>query len=196
MKWYALDVQLLPNRKRKDFIPYWYQPPFRDWNTKWRIKYSSLKRSNYRNATDRVSVFRATDKLHAMPNSGKKIYIIFCSWPFSSLLLKEIFFSPSRKAFNWRFCPGTSLWPQAHRFWGERDINTKYCHEFREVLIWLRERNSSSTLRKCTRWILSLHFFNGDQRAAQRKTFGIVTFCLLLPTRFVTSWDFCREDYN
>ena len=105
VKWYALDVQLLPNRKRKDFIPYWYQPPFRDWNTKWRIKYSSLKRLNYRNATDRVSVFRATDKLHAMPNSGKKIYIIFCSWPLSSLLLKEIFFSPSRKAFNLRFCP-------------------------------------------------------------------------------------------
>ena len=105
VKWYALDIQLLPNRKRKDFIPYWYQPPFRDLNTKWRIQYTSLKRLNYRKATDRVSVFRATDKLHAMPNSGKKIYIIFCSWPLSSLLLKEIFFSPSRKAFNWRFCP-------------------------------------------------------------------------------------------
>ena len=38
-------------------------------------------------------------------NSGKKNYIIFCSWPLSSLLLKEIFFSPSRKAFNLRFCP-------------------------------------------------------------------------------------------
>ena len=30
---------------------------------------------NYRNATDRVTVFRATGKLHAMPNSGKKIVI-------------------------------------------------------------------------------------------------------------------------
>ena len=104
VKWYALDVQLLLNRKRKDFIPFWYKPPFRDLNTKWRTIYSSLKRLNYRNAMDRVSVFRATDKLHAMPNSGKK-NIIFCSWPLSSLLFKEIFLSPSRKAFNLRFCP-------------------------------------------------------------------------------------------
>ena len=49
-------------------------------------------------------------------------------------------------------------------------------HEFREVLIGLRERSSSSTLRKCTRWILSLHFFNRDQRAAQRKTFWYCNF--------------------
>ena len=102
----ALDVQLLPNGKSKDFIPFWYQPPFRDWNSRWRIKYSSLKRLNYRNATDRVSVFRATDKLHAMQNSFKKNDIIFSSWPLSSLFLKETFFSPSRKAFNFlRFFP-------------------------------------------------------------------------------------------
>ena len=177
MKWYALDVQLLPNRKRKDFIPFWYKPPFRDLNTKWRTIYSSLKRLNYRNATDRVSVFRATDKLHAMPNSGKKIYIIFCSWPLSSLLLKEIFFSPSRKAFNLRFCSvyitvttGPSVLGWA---WHKHKV---LFHEFREVLIGLRERSSSSTLRKCTRWILSLHFFNRDQRAAQRKTFWYCNF--------------------
>ena len=126
VKWYALDVQLLPNRKRRDFIPFWYKLPFRDLNTKWRIKYSSLKTLNYRNATDRVSVFRATDKLHAMQ--------------LSSLLLKEIFFSPSRKVFNLRVCPV---------LWGERDISKR--HEFREVLIWFREQNSSSTFRKCTR---------------------------------------------
>ena len=35
-----------------------------------RNKILSLKRSNCRNATDRVSVFRATGKLPAMPNSG------------------------------------------------------------------------------------------------------------------------------
>ena len=33
----------------------------------------SLKRLNHRNAMDGVSVFTAIDKLHAMPNSGKKI---------------------------------------------------------------------------------------------------------------------------
>ena len=176
MKWYALDVQLLPNRKRKDFIPFWYKPPFRDLNTKWRTIYSSLKRLNYRNATDRVSVFRATDKLHAMPNSGKKNYI-FCSWPLSSLLFKEIFLSPSRKAFNLRFCPvyitvttGPSVLGWA---WHKHKV---LFHKFREVLIGLRERSSSSTLRKCTRWILSLHFFNRDQRAAQRKTFWYCNF--------------------
>lgn len=36
----------------------------------------SRKRLNYRNATDHVSVFKATGKLHAMPNSGEKKYII------------------------------------------------------------------------------------------------------------------------
>ena len=176
MKWYALDVQLLPNRKRKDFIPYWYQPPFRDWNTKWRIKYSSLKRLNYRNATDRVSVFRATDKLHAMPNSGKKIILFFALDHYRVCYLKKYFLVQAEKHLTEDFVRCTSLWPQAHRFWGERDINTKYCHEFREVLIWLRERSSSSTLRKCTRWILSLYFFNSDQRAAQRKTFWYCNF--------------------
>ena len=46
-----------------------------------RNKTFSLERLNYQNATDRVSVFRATGKLHAIPNRGKKIviYIIFSS---------------------------------------------------------------------------------------------------------------------
>lgn len=72
-----------------------------------RNKTLSLERLNYRNATDPVSVFRATGKLHAIPNRGKKIVIciIFSSWPWSSLLLMEIFFSPSRKVLNLRFCP-------------------------------------------------------------------------------------------
>ena len=72
-----------------------------------RNKTLSLERLNYQNATDRVSVFRATGKLHAIPNRGKKIviYIIFSSWPWSSLSLIEIFFSPSRKVLNLRFCP-------------------------------------------------------------------------------------------
>ena len=72
-----------------------------------RNKTLSLERLNYQNATDRVSVFRATSKLHAVLNRGKKIviYIIFSSWPWSSLLLIEIFFSPSRKVLNLRFCP-------------------------------------------------------------------------------------------
>ena len=171
-------------RKRKDFIPFWYKPTFRDLNTEWRTTYSSLKRLNYRNATDRVSVFRAPDKLHAMQTAVTKIILFFCSWPLSSLLLKEIFFSPSRKAFNLRFVRCTSLWPQAHRFWGERDISTKCCHEFREVLIWLRKRNCSSTLRKCTRLIISLSFFNGDQRAAQRKTFWYCNFSSIFSDAF------------
>ena len=73
-----------------------------------RNKTLSLERLNYQNATDRVSVFRATGKLHAIPNRGKKssyIYIIFSSWPWSRLLLIEIFFSPSWKVLNLRFCP-------------------------------------------------------------------------------------------
>ena len=36
----------------------------------------------------------------------KKNDIIFSSWPLSSLFLKETFFSPSRRVFNFlRFCP-------------------------------------------------------------------------------------------
>ena len=40
-----------------------------------RNKTFSLERLNYQNATDRVSVFRATGKLHAIPNRGKKVDI-------------------------------------------------------------------------------------------------------------------------
>ena len=49
------------------------------------------------------------------------------------------------------------------------------CHEFREVLIWCRERNSSSTFRKCTRLSLYLSFFNGD---LWERLLALVTFCL------------------
>ena len=184
MKWYARDVQLLPNRKREDFIPFWYQPPFRDLNTKWRTTYSSLKRLNYRNATDRVSVIKATDKLHAMPNSGKKIILFFALDHYRVCYLKKYFLVQAEKYLTWDFVRCTSLWPQAHRFWRERDISTKCCHEFREVLIWLRERNCSSTLRICTRWILSLYFFNGDQWAAQRKTFWYCNFLSIFSDAF------------
>ena len=45
---------------------------------------------------DGVSVFTAIDKLHAMPNSGKK-NTIFSSWPLPSLLLIEIFLVQAEK---------------------------------------------------------------------------------------------------
>ena len=40
------------------------------------VKYFLLKRLNNRNTADHVSIIRATGKLHAMPNSGKKVYIL------------------------------------------------------------------------------------------------------------------------
>ena len=102
---FALAVQPLPSRKNV-FVPFWYKSPLRDYEIR-SEKTLSLERLNYQNATDRVSVFRATSKLHAILNRGKKIviYIIFSSWLWSSLLLIEIFFSPSRKVLNLRFCP-------------------------------------------------------------------------------------------
>ena len=137
----ALDLQLLPNGKRKDFIPFWYKPPFRDWNNKWRIKYSSLKRLNYRNATDRVSVFKATDKLHAIPNSGKKIILLFPFWPLSSLFLKETFFSPSRKAFNLRLFPVyvtvTSSPSVLDSAWHKRKVSSRISRGF-DLVSWTK----------------------------------------------------------
>ena len=52
-------IQWVPSRKKKV-----------------RGKIFSLKRLNNQNTTDHVSIIRATGKLHAMPNSGKKVYIL------------------------------------------------------------------------------------------------------------------------
>ena len=186
MKWYALDIQLLPNRKRKDFIPYWYQPPFRDLNTKWRTIYSSLKRLNYRNATDRVSVFRATDKLHAMPNSGKKIYIIFCSWPLSSLLLKEIFFSPSRKAFNLRFCPVyiTVTTSPSVLGWAWHKQTSRISGGF-DLVSWTKLFFHVPEMYKIDSFFIFFLAETSEQH--KERLFGIVTFVYFFPTRFVSS---------
>ena len=62
----------------------------------------SLKRLNHRNAMDGVSVFTAIDKLHAMPNSGKKKCNFFLMTTIESVTHRNIF-SPSRKAFSLRF---------------------------------------------------------------------------------------------
>ena len=74
-----------------------------------------------------------------------------------------------------------------------RPINerAKCCRVFWEVVIWFRERNSSSTFRECTRFILFL-----TEWAAQRRLPTVVTFFLFLSKRFVSSWEFSRNDYN
>ena len=104
---FALAVQPLPSGKKMYLFHFDTSHHLETMKYEARNKTLSLERLNYQNATDRVSVFRATGKLHAIPNRGKKIviYIIFSSWPWSSLLLIEIFFSPSRKVLNLRFCP-------------------------------------------------------------------------------------------
>ena len=156
-------------------------------------------RNNNRNARDRMSVFRATGNLHAIPNSCKKIHnpIIFSSQPLSSPILKAMFFSPSRKVFNFRFCPMYNTvtldpsvlkwaWPSAKCF-----------RVLWEVVIWFCELYSSSTFRKCTRFILSLFFFStetGEQHKG--RLLAVVTFCLFLSKRFVSNWELSRNDYN
>ena len=153
-------------------------------------------RNNNRNARDHMSVFRATGNLHAIPNSCKKIHnpIIFSSQPLSSPILKAMFFSPSRKVFDFRFCPmynTVTLGPSVLKWaW----LSAKCFRVLWEVVIWFCERNSSSTFRKCTRFILSLFFFNVDWWAAQRKTTCCCNFLFIsfdafrLQLRVVQEW--------
>ena len=60
-----------------------------------RNKTLSLEMLNYQNATDRVSVFRATSKLHAILNRGKKIviyiYYFFLLTMIESVTYRNIF---------------------------------------------------------------------------------------------------------
>ena len=99
-------------------------------------------------------------------------------------LLKEIFFSPCRKVFDFRFCPvcitvtsGPSVLEWA---W----LSAKCCRALWEVVIWFPEWNSSSTFRKCSRFVFFI-LFNGDKWAAQRNT---CCFCNFL---FISFDAFC-----
>ena len=102
---FALDVQLLPNRKRKHFGTSHHLETMK---YEVRKKTLSLKRLYYRNAADPASVFRATGKLHAMCHAKqqlKKKYILFFPLDhYRVCYLKKHFLSPSREAFNLIFC--------------------------------------------------------------------------------------------
>ena len=78
---FALAVQPLPSGKKMYLFHFDTSHHLETMKYEARNKTLSLERLNYQNATDRVSVFRATGKLHAIPNRGKKIviYIIFSS---------------------------------------------------------------------------------------------------------------------
>ena len=104
-------------------------------------------------------------------------------------------FNPSRQAFNLRL-PVYITVTSIHRFWIERGISAKYCRVLREVLIWFRERNSSSTFGKCTRFILSWYFLTETSEQHKGRLLAVVTFCLFFPMRFVSSSDFFRDDHN
>ena len=58
-----------------------------------RNKTLSLERLNYQNATDRVSVFRATGKLQAIPNRGidRYMYYFFLLTMMESVTYRNIF---------------------------------------------------------------------------------------------------------
>ena len=96
---FALDVQLLPNRKRKDFGTSHHLETMK---YEVRNKTLSLKRLNHRNAADPPSVFRATGKLHAMCHAKQQLkkYILF--FPLDHY--RVCYLSPSREAFNLIFC--------------------------------------------------------------------------------------------
>ena len=78
---FALTVQPLPSGKKMYLFHFDTSHHLETMKYEARNKTLSLERLNYQNATDPVSVFRATGKLHALPNRGKKIviYIIFSS---------------------------------------------------------------------------------------------------------------------
>ena len=150
---FTLAVQLVPSRKKN----FHFSTSHHLETTKYEVrnKVLSVKRSKYRNAMDRVSVLRATGKLHAIRNSGLK-GIIFSSWPLSSLLLIEIFFSQNLKEFNLTFCP---------------------------VHITVTS-NSSFTFRKCTRIILSLSFWTETSEQDKGRLLAVVTFCIFFSDAF------------
>ena len=76
-----------------------------------------------------------------------------------------------QEAFDFRFCPAyiiVTSGPSVLEWAWQR---AKCCRVLWKVVIWFRERNSSSTFRTWTRFILFKYFcFNGDEWAAQRKT--------------------------
>ena len=70
---------------------------------------------------------------------------------------KEIFFNPCRKVFDLRFCPivyHCDLRPIGSRVSVTQRKVLSRIKGGRHLVIWFRERNSSSTLQKCTRIIL------------------------------------------
>ena len=69
---FALAVQPLPSGKKMYLFYFDTSHHLETMKYEARNKTLSLERLNYQNATDRVSVFRATGKLHAIPNRGKK----------------------------------------------------------------------------------------------------------------------------
>ena len=91
---FALVVQPLPSGKRLYLFHFDTSHHLETMKYEARNKTLSLERLNYQNATDRVSVFRATGKLHAIPNRGKKnsyIYYFFLLTMIESVTHRNIF---------------------------------------------------------------------------------------------------------
>ena len=91
---FALAVQPLPSGKKMYLFYFDTSHHLETMKYEARNKTLSLERLNYQNATDRVSVFRATGKLHAIPNRGKKnsyVYYFFLLTMIESVTYRNIF---------------------------------------------------------------------------------------------------------
>ena len=116
----------------------------------------------------------------------KKIvmYIIFSSWPWSSLLLIEIFFSPSRKVLNLRFCPVyitvTSSPSILEWAWHKRKVSSRIVGGL-DLVSWTKLFFHVPKIYKNYTFCI---FFNGDQWAAQRKTTWCCNFLFIFSDAF------------
>ena len=158
-----------------------------------------LKRLNYRNATDCASVIRATSKLQAMCHAKQRLkkYTIFSLVHYRVCYLEKYFFGPSRKAFNLRFCPVyitvTSSPSVLEWAWHKHQVLSRISGGF-GLVSWTKHLFHVWQLYKMDSFFI--FFLTETCEQHKESLFGIITFCLFFPTRFVSGWDFCRNDYN
>ena len=115
----------------------------------------------------------------------KNIYYHHFSFqPLLSPILKEMFFRPCRKVFDFRFCPMYITVTSGSSVLEWTWLSAKCSRVLKEVIVGFRERNSSFTFRKCARIIL---FPTETSEQQKGRLLAVVTFCLFLSTRFVST---------
>ena len=158
------------------------------------MKYFSLKRLNYRNATDRVSVFRATGNSIPCQTAVKKIILFFPRDHYRVCFLKTHFLVQAEKHLTQHFVRCMSLWPQAHRFCSERYISVvtnfgRFWSGFVNETFLLRSGNVQD-------WFFLCSFLTETSERHKERLLALVTFFLFFQRVSALAETFFRDDYN